>query len=235
MPSVTDEFLDLYKQLEYVGRNTFFPHAAESENVVGRLMNLPQLAKFKEEINYCRVVRNFLTHNPRVGGAYPIEPSAQMLTLLRRILSAMEKPSLAMEFAIRRKHMLTVNPADYAVDAMHRMREKAYTHAPVMSKRKLLGVFSDRVVSDYICEHRGVTLTAETTVAQFQNFYRLDAPGNHVYAFVPADTPLAVAEDIFQENYRRRQLISVVYITQNGRTNESILGMLTPWDVLAVE
>ena len=235
MPSLTDEFLDLYKQLEYVGRNTFFPHAAESENIVGRLLNLPQLAKYKEEINYCRVVRNFLTHNPRVGGAYPLEPSAQMLKLMRRILSALEKPPLAMDFAIRRKHMLTVSPADSAVDVMHRMREKAYTHAPVVSKGKLLGVFSDGVVSDYICAHHGIVLTAETTVGQFREYYRLDAPGNRVYAFIPADTPLAAAEDIFQDNYRRKQLISIVYITQNGRTNESILGMLTPWDVLAVE
>ena len=235
MPTVTDEFLDLYKQLEYVGRNTFFPHASDNENIIGRLINLPQMVKYKEEINYCRVVRNFLTHNPRVGGAYPLEPSAQMLALLRRILAALEMPPLAMDFAIRRKHMLTVQPSDFVVDAMHRLREKAYTHAPVMEKGKLLGVFSDGVVSDYICAHRGISLSEETTLAQFQDFYRLHAPENQVYAFIASDTPLAVAEAIFQDNYKRRQLISVVYITQKGSTNESILGMLTPWDVLAVE
>ena len=233
--SLTDQFLDLYKRIEYVGRAAFFPQIGDNENIIGRLMNLPQLAKIKEELNYCRVVRNFLTHNPRVGGAYPIEPSAQIIKLLERVLAMLENPPKAIDYAIKRKQMLKVNPHDYAIDTMRRMREKAYTHVPVIEKGRLVGVFSDSVVNNYICGANHIEITDETPLSHFRHYYRLDAPDNQVYAFVPADTPLDVVEDIFQDYYKKRQLISVVYITQNGKQNESILGMITPWDLLIDE
>jgi len=235
MASLTDEFLDLYKQVEYIGRTTFFPKAGDGENIIGRLMNLPQLAKLKEELNYCRVVRNFLTHNPRVDGAYPIMPSTQMIALMKRVLAALENPPRAMDFAVKRKMMMIVHPDDYVIDTMCRMREKAYTHVPVIEQGRLVGVFSDAVVNNYICSMGHIDVTDETLVSYFHEHYKLDAPDNQVYTFVSMDTPLDAVEDIFQDNYKHRQLISVAYITQNGRTNESILGMLTPWDLLMNE
>jgi len=232
MPSITDQFLDLYKQLEHAGRTVFFPQSSENENIIGRLINLPQFARHKEDLNYCRVVRNFLTHNPRVGGAYPITPSIQMVHLLEQLLAAVENPPKALDFAIKRKFMLTVRPTDFAIDTMHRMREKAYTHVPVVDRGKLLGVFSDSVVTSYICGTGRLSLLPEAEISLFRQYYRLDAPENQVFAFVPETTPLDVVEAIFEDNYKRRLLISVVYITKRGRANESILGMLTPWDVL---
>ena len=233
MPSsLTDQFLDLYKRLEHLGRSTFFPKSSDTENIIGRLMNLPQLEKHREELNYCRVVRNFLTHNPRVGGAYPIEPSAQMIELINRVLAAIENPPQAIDYAVKRKFMMVVHPEDYAIDAMRRMREKAYTHVPVIEKGKLVGVFSDAVVNHFLCHKGHIDVTNETLVAYFAEYYKLDAKENQVYTFVSLDTPLDVVEDIFEDNYKKRHLISVAYITQNGKASESILGMLTPWDLL---
>ena len=55
-----DKFLELYRQLEREGRRVYFPNAADNENIIGRLMNVPQLQHYKDDIDYCRVVRNFL-------------------------------------------------------------------------------------------------------------------------------------------------------------------------------
>jgi len=234
-PSNADLFLDLYKQVETIGRSVFFPKLPESENIIGRLMNLPQLEKHKEELNYCRVVRNFLTHNPRVGGAYPIEPSAQMVALLERILTSLENPPKAIDFAVRRKHMLVLHPHDLLVDVMRRMREKAFTHAPVVEKGKLVGIFSDNILADCICATGGLIVTTGTELHAFSHFYRLDAPENQDFGFIPEDAPLSAAEAIFQENHRQGRLVSVVYITKSGKATDSILGMLTPWDLLINE
>ena len=70
----TEEFLDLYRKLEHIGREIYFPNSNNAP-IIGRLQALPVLKEFKEEIDYCRVVRNFLVHNPKVNGAYPIAPS----------------------------------------------------------------------------------------------------------------------------------------------------------------
>ena len=79
----TEEFLDLYRKLEHIGREIYFPNSNNAP-IIGRLQALPVLKEFKEEIDYCRVVRNFLVHNPKVNGAYPIAPSEEMLDVLRK-------------------------------------------------------------------------------------------------------------------------------------------------------
>ena len=48
--NLTDEFLDLYRVLEIEGKEKYFPKSGEGENVIGRLMNLPQLREYKEDI-----------------------------------------------------------------------------------------------------------------------------------------------------------------------------------------
>ena len=62
----TEEFLDLYRKLEHIGREIYFPNSNNAP-IIGRLQALPVLKEFKEEIDYCRVVRNFLVHNPKVN------------------------------------------------------------------------------------------------------------------------------------------------------------------------
>lgn len=100
----TEEFLDLYRKLEHIGREIYFPNSNNTP-IIGRLQALPILKEFKEEIDYCRVVRNFLVHNPKVNGAYPITPSEEMLDILRKCVDRISNPILAMKFAVRRENL----------------------------------------------------------------------------------------------------------------------------------
>ena len=84
--NLTDEFLDLYRILEIEGKEKYFPKSGEGENIIGRLMNTPQLREYKEDINYCRVVRNFLVHTPKVNQTYSIMPSPEMVAFLKDLI-----------------------------------------------------------------------------------------------------------------------------------------------------
>ena len=46
----TDKFLDLYRQLERIGRANYFPEIPEGSPIIARLTAIPALREFKEDI-----------------------------------------------------------------------------------------------------------------------------------------------------------------------------------------
>lgn len=235
MNSQTDRFLQLYKQLEFDGRRLFFPDSKEGDNIIGRLLNTSHLKKFKEELDYCRVVRNFLTHNPKVNGVYPIIPSKEMVDLLQHCVNIINNPPKALEYAIPADKMLIANINSNVLDIIEMMNRFTYTHIPVLDDDdKLVGVFSDNTVYSYICKEKKITISDKTKLSSFTEYIKLDEHLNEYFEFVPKKTMLYEIEELFKYNYqsKRHKLLSVVYITENGRRDEKILGMLTPWDIL---
>ena len=52
------------------------------------------------------------------------------------------------------------------------------------------------------------------------------------YQFVSKDATYLSVRRIFDRVRGKNQRVSVVFITENGKPGEPLLGMLTPWDVL---
>lgn len=235
MNAQTEKFLQLYKQLEFDGRRLFFPNAKEGDNVIGRLLNTPHLREYKEELDYCRVVRNFLTHNPKVNGVYPIIPSTEMVKLLDKCVSIINNPPRAIEFAIPADKIFMADINSPVLEVIEVMNRFTYTHIPVLKDGRLAGIFSDNTVYSYICREKAVTIDEGTKMSLFEKYIDLDEHLNEYFEFVPKRTRLYEVERLFKYNYqtKRHKLLSVIYITENGGRDEKILGMLTPWDILS--
>lgn len=229
----TDTFLQLYKQMEYDGRRVYFPDSKENESIIGRLINIPQLRQYKEDLDYCRVVRNFLTHNPKVGGTYPISPSDEMISLMKKCVNIINNPPHALDYAVKYNSMMTASLYDKVVDVIKIMNENIYTHIPVMEKNKLIGVFSDNTIYSCLCRENSITINSETLIKDFEQYLPLDKHISEYFEFVPEKAMLYEIEELFHYNIRNHKLLTVVYITKNGRQDEPILGMITPWDLLA--
>lgn len=231
----TEKFLQLYKQLEFDGRRLFFPDSKEGDNIIGRLLNTTHLKRFKEELDYCRVVRNFLTHNPKVNGVYPIIPSNEMVSLLEKCVNIINNPPRALEFAITADKILTADVDEPVLSIISMMNRFTYTHIPIFKGDKLIGIFSDNTVYSYLCNEKRIKITDDTKIAVFEKYINLDEHINEYFEFVPKSTMLYEIEELFKYNYKnkRQKLLSVVYITENGKRDEKILGMLTPWDILS--
>lgn len=52
------------------------------------------------------------------------------------------------------------------------------------------------------------------------------------YDFVPKDATYLSVRRKFEKVRGKNKRISVIFITENGKPGERVLGMLTPWDVL---
>ena len=89
----TETFIELYKQLEELAVSRYgYPPDGRA---VYQLERRTEFRSLKEELNYCREVRNLLQHRPRIGESFPVEPSGAMLELLRTVIAKVEDPPRA--------------------------------------------------------------------------------------------------------------------------------------------
>ena len=229
--NLTEEFLDLYARLESEGRAAYFKKAPENENIIGRLMNLPQLREYKEDINYCRVVRNFLVHTPRVNSGYAISPAPEMIELLKRLIKEIKNPPRAIDYAIKINNMFTVNLKSNIVDVVRYMQTMGFTHVPVIENDKIYGVFSANVLYTYLSQAKEVG-TFDTSLELVNDYLPLHKHTNEYFAFVSRDTTLHEVSKLFKIDVRSMKQLSAVFLTENGHSDEHILAMMTPYSIL---
>lgn len=227
-----DKFLDLYRQLEKIGRANYFPEVPEGSPIIARLTTIPALREFKEDIEYCRVVRNFLVHTPRVRNVYPVIPSDDMIKILERCVSRVKSPIKAMDFAIRRENMFTAALDHKVVKVTNYMNSRGFTHVPIFHENKLLGVFSDNVIYSYICDRGTLHIDENTEFIEFINYLGLSYHINEYFAFMPSDSTLYEVSDLFNIDSKSMKKLAVVFFTDNGKSDGYIAGMMTPYSLL---
>lgn len=109
----SDEFIDLYKQLEDELEVKFSTAKQRRySSVVFEYINHYESAPVRETLNLCREIRNLMTHNANLGGEPIVEPSEPVVEALRERSTT---------FAVRRLHStLRQKAAAFAVQGFLR-------------------------------------------------------------------------------------------------------------------
>ncbi len=177
-------------------------------------------------------LRNLLIHNPYPDRANPlIIPHDYILKKYEDIRNTILNPKKAMNIAIRREFIYTTSLNANVVEVMQIMNDKTFTHIPIMDGEKLIGVFSENTILTYLVHHKDAIFLKDTKMEEFKEFIGLDKHPSECFEFVSRDNLLIDIEILFQERLKKRKRIAVIYITQNGKPDEKLLGMITAWDV----
>ncbi len=228
----TELFLDLYKKLEKVGRS-HFPSVPESAPIITKVSKLSILKEFKEDIEYCRVVRNFLIHTPRIKGMYPVVPSDDMIELLKNCIKRLESPEKAIDYAIKIKNMFTAKLDSKIISITNYMNKYGFTHVPVLDESgKLIGVFSDNAIYSYICAKGTIHIDEETTLNDICEFLPIYAHIREYFAFMDSNVYLYEMKSLFKIDVEKMKRLAAVFFTPNGKSNERIEGMMTNYSLL---
>lgn len=227
-----DKFLELYRQLEREGKRVYFPEAADKENIIGRLMGVPQLQPFKDDIDYCRVVRNFLVHNPKVNGEYAVIPSDKLIDFMQHCVDIIKSPMKAIDYAIKINNMYTAALSSKVLDVIRHMRTNGFTHVPVMENNRLIGVFSANVLFGYLSDARFEDITLNAKMEQFVDHLALQNHTNEYFIFMPKNITLYEVSRRFKIDAKTMKQLCAVFLTENGRSDEKVLAMLTPYSIL---
>lgn len=224
-------FLDLYKQIEDQLEDKYRNSRRHYTSAVYEFIKDYESAPIREKLDICRHIRNLMSHSANMDGEPVVVPSQPVVDALRDVLDFVSKPPLAIDYATRGERVLKVGANQKVLRVMELMEKNGYSHVPVMKEDRFYGVFSSGSVMRYLLKNRGRGLNPDTTIKELRGYLAVE---EHIenYEFVPADATYIYVRQRFEQVRARNKRVSVIFITRNGKPDQPLLGMLTPWDVL---
>ncbi len=223
----TELFLDKYKQLENAALNEYrFP---PDGSAVAKLEKRSEFKDIKYELTYCREVRNLLQHNQRLDEEFPVEPSKKMIELLDTVIDRIKNPVRCSDVGVPYSQLLWRAPDDLVMPTIRIMNDRNISHVPILDGRRVVGDFSDNCVFPFLLGDAGVRLDEKTRFRDLSQYLGLNSHPSEVFKFVAADTKLSQVEKLYEDARNKHERIGLVFLTETGRPDERLLGVLTAW------
>lgn len=228
--SRADEFIELYKELESAAVHSYgYPADGRA---VSRLENRKEFSKISTELGYCREVRNLLQHKPKVKDRFMVEPSEEMVQLLRDTLEKVQNPVRCHDIAIPFEKMYWKTMDDPVLPSIKGLKDGAFTHIPILDNRRVVGIFSVNALFSYLLAHGLEGLTNQTRFRDMSDCIGLDSHPSEIFVFERNNATVNEAEVHFEEALRKGRRVGMVFLTENGRSTDKLLGILTAWDMV---
>ena len=135
---ICESFLNAYRDLEEV-------LSAKYGQKLGtvQLYAAGEGAKYAEELNLFREMRNLLSHHGKIDGAPAVLPSREAYEKLLEILDYAKNPPIAASIATPREELCCADLSQSITKVFETMEKNGYSHIPVLTEDgRLFGVFS---------------------------------------------------------------------------------------------
>ena len=226
-----EDFLERYRILEEELIQKYDTDEKSGSPVV-RFLADKEGRPFREKLNLCREIRNFLSHHSEFEGEPLVEPSESIIRFLEEVTEYLKKPPLALSYATQFADILKAGPKNKAVTVMKKMQKLGFSHVPVLQDGALIGVFSISTFFSYALKNNLAAFKDEMLIEDFDELLIPDRHENERFLFMPETTTLFEVKNEFEKRSQRSRRLAVIFITSNGSISGRILGMLTPWDVI---
>lgn len=212
---ITRDFLKEYGKLEQISK--------DSPLIYERFSN-----KYNDAFELYRHTRNVLTHN-RVRGEYPLIVSKYMLEDLKEKIKWMSAKAINKCTKISQVESISLSTPIHKVISL--MDKKNYSFLPIFVDGKVKYVISEKAILTILSDNKeGVIYDETITVENFLKYFELDNNPNEYYEFAEKDKLVYDLKEIFG-SIRNGKRCGVVFVTQNGKPSESVLGIITLWDI----
>lgn len=222
-------FLDKYKQLENITKLEY--NLDERDSAIYFLMQRKAFYNIKNELDLCRETRNLLSHNPRINSKYAVEPSIEMVELLDRLIEKIKNPLRAKDIMVKKEDLKWRESDDFVRETMILMNKELYNHIPIMENNVLIGVFSPNTVFSMLVNKGFNGIDEKLKFKDIERFIDYRADRTQSYRFISQDMLVSDIGEIFSKASDKNDRIGMIFVTQNGKESEKILGIITAWDV----
>ena len=232
MDNKTELFIDKYKSLEsLIDAEYDLPN---DESAVSYILRKPEYRSVKSELDYCRQVRNLLSHNPKIDRRYSVEPSDAMIALLEQTIERIRNPQRAKHILIPIAKVSCRTMDNFVLPAMREMNEKVYTHIPILRDGIVEGVFSENTLLSYLSDDEIVSIDGSVKFADIAEYLPLEKHRSEFFRFIDADMLVSKIADEFADAVKNQDRIGLMFVTANGKKTEKLLGIISPWDVAGI-
>lgn len=228
-----DEFLNAYRELEEALNKKYGTDEKKFGSPIVRFISEKESKPYRENLDICREIRNFLSHHSEVGGERIIQPSEAMVKFLGEVTEFIKRPPLALEYSTLYADILKTTMSQKAQTVMKKMDRQGFSHVPVIDGGECVGVFSVSTIFTYSLTFGLTSLKDDMLISDFEEMLDFDKHSAERFRFYGKDATIFEVRNEFERKNRGSKRLAAVFITDNGSSKGRILGMLTPWDVIS--
>ena len=217
-----EEFISDYSQFEQWCKDNDYRDVNDLE------LRLEPYTRLRNDLYFYRKIRNFFAHHPRA------EKRLKMTEVFKSDFQSLCKTFMAnlSEIAIPESQIYKQKMIDPIGPAIRIMKEKVYTHIPVMMGNKVWGVFSENTLFNLAGRGNISKLNESTRFVDLASTITYHKGG--VYDFINQDVSLEDIRRVFFEAVNSRRKLEVLFITSTGTKDGDLLGMITIWDIATI-
>ena len=222
------QFLERYREIEEWVLNNL--NVVEMKD----LEQMPQYKNLRSNLSFCRILRNLLSHYDwSKAGNDMIIITDQALRQVNNLYYSLN-PVTLMRIAIRAGQIFAPASTDSVLNAIKVMHRNDYSYIPIVDNHRITGVFSIKTLLRIAAEDKIQELTDRLTFQDILDFIRITEDLDRPYGFIDTNTTVEDAAELFQRSKRRKRKLDVLFITDNGKVDGTLQGMLTPTDLIGV-
>ncbi len=228
MENRCEEFLNLYRDLEeHLAAKARGSRAGLVQEFAAR-----EGGRYREELDVFREMRNLLSHHGQIDGEYIVEPSVPAVEKMREIVEYAKNPPAAMQAAVPTSEILCADFDDSVAKLAEIMEKRGFSHVPVIDGRGILaGVFSVGTLFTFLRSGTYKDIR-QLKIGDLREVIRPERHSTEQFAFVDRNATCYRIKEIFNHEGPSVRRVAAVFVTQNGKQNSPVLGMITPWDII---
>lgn len=225
----SQSFLDIFSAIEKwlrqqagaTDRHASFYNLVETASAAN-----PAVRRFRDELKEFADLRNAIVHE-RTDGRVIAEPNDRAVADFERIRLALMKPTAVIP--LFQRAVRTRDISDSICAAVCDMREGAFSQLPILSNGTFVALLTSETVVRWLASEVNNDLVSllETKI---QSVLPHTEDEENV-CFLPRRAALHEAVNHFENFAARGKNLDAILITEGGRGDQSILGILTVYDL----
>lgn len=225
-------FLDKYRELERAVRTVF--KIDNDDSIYYYLTHESKYRVYKEDLSYCKDIRNLLSHNPKLNGKYAVMPDDATISFIENIISKIKATPRCSEISVNIDQIFRSDYDGNVLDTMLKMRKNAFSNVPIVDKDGIVvGVFNENSIFSYLSDEQIVCVDENLKFKDIQPYLGIHDRENTDFIFVDGKLYVYELLDEIQSAFNRGKKIDMAFITRNGKDNSPLLGIVTLWDIIA--
>lgn len=179
--------------------------------------DLLEYAELRNAIVHNRVETNFAIAEPHLSVVENIEMIEKVLTQPERVIPLFQKNVVTFQDDVTLEMIL---------EAIHK---KGFSKFPIYHKNEFKGLISESGITKWLAANK----FKEVKKVNMSEILPFQKDSN--YQFIHKDTTVFEAVDIFKEQIEKGNRVDALLITKTGSQKEPLQGIITSWDIMAVD
>lgn len=231
MPKNSERFIAAFNRIENALKEMLDTHEyipfTRSVDLVSKTNST--VRRYRYDLFEYADLRNAIVHE-RVDPAYVIaEPHDATVERIEKI----EKDILEPEKVIPRfsRDVVTFEANDPLTKVLKVIDEKTISQFPVYDGKSFIGLITANGITNWLAHHiKDELVLLDTTLEEILTYEE----NKQNYLFIDRNKSLFEAEELFQQSISKGKPVDALLITHSGSQKESLLGIITPWDIIEI-